>query len=249
MLGSVRGAPGVTTTAVLLARCLDSGVVAEADVNGSVLALRYGLGRQPGLTTLAADRSDSPDTWRRHAQEIDETAVLIGPDRPELAAALWSRAGTQLARSLAVADADVVVDAGRLGADSPLGPVLAAASVLAVLVRPEAEDLTALAHRLGRLRAASGKVGVVLVGNGTYLPGHIGEQLDVEILAVLPGDVHRALRDTQRLGRRGSVAAHELGLAVRALARSLVAETGPVPDGAQPDSTSMPTAAVTEVRT
>ena len=53
-LASVRGAPGVTTTSLLLASTFEDAPVVEADLDGGVLAVRYGLGREPGLTTLAA---------------------------------------------------------------------------------------------------------------------------------------------------------------------------------------------------
>ena len=62
-LASVRGAPGVTTTAVLLASTFTDGLVVEADLDGGVLAVRYGLGREPGLTTFAAGGPDVDEGW------------------------------------------------------------------------------------------------------------------------------------------------------------------------------------------
>ena len=52
-LGSVRGAPGVSTLALLLAGGIEGTPVVEADLAGGVMSARYELGREPGLTTLA----------------------------------------------------------------------------------------------------------------------------------------------------------------------------------------------------
>ena len=74
-LCSARGAPGVTTTALLVASHLDA-VMVEADLSGGVVAIRYGLGREPGLVTLAAANPHEPGGWLDHAQNAGGIPVL-----------------------------------------------------------------------------------------------------------------------------------------------------------------------------
>ena len=190
--GSVRGAPGVTTTATLIAGALpDPAVLVEADLAGSVMAVRYDLGREPGLTTLAASGTLEPDGWREHAQDAGGVPVLVGPDSPANARSLWRRAGSSLGQTLASSDATVVADLGRLDDEVPL---LDRAALLVLLVRPVAEHLVTLSHRLPMLRGQAQRlqVGVVLVGEGSYGPVDVAGPLGVDVLGVLPHDPRAA---------------------------------------------------------
>jgi hypothetical protein len=112
-LTSVRGAPGVTTTSLLLASVLEGAVLVEADLKGGVVAVRYQLGREPGLTTLAAANPHDTDGWRDHAQDAGGVPVLVGPDAPDAAESLWRSAGDRLALIVGRVDPWVMVDAGR----------------------------------------------------------------------------------------------------------------------------------------
>jgi hypothetical protein len=190
--GSVRGAPGVTTTATLIAGALpDPAVLVEADLSGSVMAVRYELGREPGLTTLAASGSLEPDGWREHAQDAGGVPVLVGPDSPANARSLWRRAGSSLGQTLTSSDATVVADLGRLDDEVPL---LDRAALLVLLVRPVAEHLVTLSHRLPMLRGQAQRVqvAVVLVGEGSYRPVDVAGPLGVDVLGVLPHDPRAA---------------------------------------------------------
>lgn len=202
LVSSVRGAPGVTTTCLLLAGCLDGAVLAEADLAGGVLAVRYQLGREPGLTTLAGAGPIEPDGWRDHTQLAGGVTVLVGPDAPNSSESMWQRAGGHLGAVLTGIDAPVVVDAGRLSDRTPL---VGTAALVVVVVRPIAEHLVALAHRLSALRqtALAGGVGVVLVGEGPYRAADVAGPLEVEVLGTLPED-HRAA-EVLRGGGRSSV--------------------------------------------
>ena len=190
--GSVRGAPGVTTTALLVAGGIAGSVLAEADLAGGVLAIRYGLGREPGLTTLAASRTGDTDEWKSHAQSAGGVPVLVGPDAPDSSEALWRGAGVRLATALRQIDAaTVVVDVGRMGAGTPM---LEASDLMIVLVKPIAEHLVTLGHRLPALRraAASARIGVVLVGDGPYRADDVVSSLEVDVLGELPDDPRAA---------------------------------------------------------
>lgn len=214
-LASVRGAPGVTTTALLLASALPDGLVVEADLDGGVLAIRYGLGREPGLTTFAAGGSDDDGGWRAHAQDAGGVPVLVGPDAPGASASLWRAAGERVTHKLVAADGVAVVDAGRLRAPVP---IVAASDLLAVLVNPVADQLVALTHLVPSLRqAVRGPVGIVLVGDGPYRAADIERSVGVSVLGELPHDpdAAEALRTG---GTRSRLARSLLARAVGALA-------------------------------
>ena len=112
-LCSARGAPGVTTTALLVASHLDS-VMVEADLSGGVVAVRYGLGREPGLVTLAAANPHEPGGWLDHAQNAGGIPVLVGPDAAETAESLWRTAGERIMGVLGRSNGTVVIDVGRI---------------------------------------------------------------------------------------------------------------------------------------
>ncbi|MCB1283392.1 MAG: hypothetical protein R2689_05745 [Microthrixaceae bacterium] len=191
-LASVRGAPGVTTISLLIAGCIEGAALVEADLAGGVLAIRYDLGREPGLTTLAASRMGDADEWLSHAQSAGGVPVLVGPDAPDSSEALWRGAGARLATGLCQIDAAaVVVDVGRLGAGTPM---LEVSDLLVVLVEPIAEHLVTLGHRLPTLRraATSARIGVVLVGDGPYRAKDIAASLEVDVLGELPDDSRAA---------------------------------------------------------
>ncbi len=228
-LASVRGAPGVTTTSMLVAGALSgSAVMVEADLAGGVLAARYGLGREPGLTTLAATSSQAPSDWRAHAQDAGGVAVLVGPDSPANSRSLWRRAGDQLARSLNGCDATVVADLGRLTDATPLLDDLA---LLVVLVRPIAEHLVTLSHHLSTLNAGTPRVraAVVLVDDGDYGPSDIAGPLDVDVLATLPHD-SRTAEVFSRGGSATGLGRSRLVRAISGLATTLEAMLAQTPE-------------------
>jgi len=223
-VGSVRGAPGVTTSALLLASALpEPTVLLEADLHGGVLAVRYGLGREPGLTTLAAAGTLTGDGWREHAQEAGGVAVIVGPDSPDRARSVWRSAGQRISRVLGACEASCVVDLGRIEDDVPLTSDMA---MLIVLIRPVAEQLVTLSHRLPALRRHAGHVGVVLVGDGEYRPADVAEAIEVDVLGALPHDP----RATEALAGRGGVSSvnrSQLSRAIVAVAGSIDAALGP----------------------
>jgi len=185
-LASVRGAPGVTTTSLLLASRLGGSVLVEADLSGGVLAVRYGLGREPGLTSLAAAKPTEDRGWLEHAQDAGGVPVLVGPDSPDAAEALWRTAGERIVTVLDRSAGWAVIDAGRAWRRTP---IVDAADVVAVLARPVAEQVVALSHAVATFRSsARGRVSVILVGTGPYRSEEVGEALDCTVLAHLPED-------------------------------------------------------------
>lgn len=213
-LCSARGAPGVTTTALLLAARLEGAALVEADLAGGVVAVRYGLGREPGLVTLAASNPTQPGGWLDHAQDAGGVAVLVGPDSGEAAEALWRSAGERIASVLARSDGWAVVDGGGVWRRPAL---VDSADMVVLVVRPVAEQVVSAAHALGTLRrSARGELAVVMAGDGPYRSGDVADALGCQVLAHLPNDLATAehLRDG---------GASSKGVARSRLARSVVA--------------------------
>lgn len=222
---SVRGAPGVTTTSLLVASGIRDAVVVEADLSGGALAIRYDLGREPGLTTLAATRPGEPSAWRDHAQGAGGVAVLVGPDDPASGAGLWRTAGGRLADIIKRSDAGAaVVDLGRLTSHTPL---LAVADLAVIVVRPTAEHLVTLTHHLASLRehAGSAQICALLVGDGPYRESGVNRALGVSVIGHLPDDRRATTHIEQGRGSAASFARSGLARAASNLsdtvARSL----------------------------
>jgi hypothetical protein len=210
-LSSARGAPGVTATAMSLAAALPA-LLVEADVSGGVLAARYSLGREPGLTTLvAAGRVGSAADWQDHAQSAGGVPVVVGPDSAGVARALWERAGDRVANLLRRLDTVVVADMGRMVAPMPLAGSI---DVGLLVVAPRPEHLLSASQRMSDLEQAARAVGVVVAGDGPYRPGEVAESLGVDLFGVVPHDPRGA--DALE-GRAGSA---------RVLARSRLARAG-----------------------
>ena len=214
-LGSVRGAPGVTTSSLLLASALGDAVVVEADLDGGVLAVRYGLGREPGLTTFAAAGGDDVGQWTAHAQSAGGVPVMVAPDAATTCVSMWRSAGDRITRQLVAADGTAIVDAGRLRTPVPL---VAASDLLLLLVSPLPEHLVALVHQLPAIRAAvSGTVGVALVGDGPYCADDIETSLGVRVFGTLPDD-RNAAEVLRNGGSRTRLARSRLARSATALA-------------------------------
>ena len=228
--GSLKGSPGATTLAVLVAGLWPQKrrvLLIEADPDGGSLAARFGLNPdQPGIVTLAAAM--------RH--EIDEAALwgntqTIPGGLPVL---VCSASGSHAQASLLVlaeqvpqiadqiGDTDVLVDLGRLRSVGTESPFLARLDLQIVAVRPNIEELERL---VTWLRSAPGgpPIGVVLMGRGPYGSADVAAALvgESDGRAALLGQVNHDARGAAalNLGRGGT----------KALRRSLlVRSTRPV---------------------
>lgn len=192
VFATVRSSPGVTTTALGVASCIDDAIAIEADPDGGILAARYGLERDPNLASLAAVARTAltRDVLGEHSQVLPGGArVIVGLASPERAVTLWRSAGQRIASALgSVEDASIVVDAGRLTPTSPLAPLLDVAQLTVLVARPTPEDLHPLAHRLETLRSQARELVLVLVGDKPYGPGEVAERLGIAVLGVIAHD-------------------------------------------------------------
>lgn len=197
---SIRGAPGVSAWSVLLPAAwpTDSGlglVVLEADLDGGVAGARYGVGVEPGASTLVADLrhvGDPSIPLGTAGRVLGDGAWLIpGPETAEGARRLWSadRAATSVASSLS-ADMERVwlCDLGRVTPTSPTAPFLTAAAVTLVFCRDQPADLVQVPSRVAMLQEIAGEVAVVVVGSPAYQRGELSEFFGCRRVWIVPSD-------------------------------------------------------------
>ncbi len=218
---SAKGSPGTTLTALSVAAAWPTSgtrrkLLLEADASGGTLALRYGLGLEPGLVTfaVAAQRHLDPDAVWGHAQELPGgLAVIVGPDNPDRAASVLARSAGKVATWLAgQRDLDVIVDLGRLATEPPGMDLLRAADLTLMVARPTVEQLQPAAHRMRSLPVPSERLGWVLVGESPHTAAEVREAFGYDVAGVIADD------------RRG-VAALEGGAAGGRLRRSALARS------------------------
>ncbi len=231
VVGSVRSS-GATTLALALAGSLERAVLVEADADGGVLALRYGLSREPGLSTLATYRQGSGAALLDHAQALPGgLPAIVAPESPGRATHLLRTAGARLAALLAgVEGLDVVVDAGRLSPSSPVLCLVPPALVTLVVARPTAEELVAAAERVASLGDSAR---LVLAGPGPYTSSQVTAQLGCPVLATIADDV-RAARALAEGGSSRVLARSALLRSARTLAASLFTSTTSVAPASRP---------------
>lgn len=213
-----KGSPGSTTTSVLLAGCLADAVLVDGDLDGGVLAVRYGLSREPGLSTLAADRRDASDGLGDHGQSLGDLTVLVGPDHSGRAVALWERAGGRIMARLQGHPGIVVLDGGRLRPGRPLPVVGDCADAVVVVARSDSEGLVAVSNLPPELDA-----GLVVVDSGPHTPGEVAGAAGRPVVGVLPFErrTARVLNGDAVSWSRRAVARTPLGRAAHTLARSI----------------------------
>ncbi len=223
VVGSVRSS-GATTLALALAGSLEGAVLVEADPDGGVLALRYGLGREPGLLTLAASRQVTGDTILDHAQRLPGgLPVVVAPESPDRATHLLRTAGQRLAGLLARTNGlDVVVDAGRLGPSSPAQCLVETASVTVIVSRPRVEELVGAAERVAAMGPTAG---LVLAGSGSYTARDVEAQLRCPVLGTIADDP-RSARALAEGGSAEALTRSALLRCVRTLATALANAPG-----------------------
>ena len=189
-LASVKGSPGVTTTALALASWWPRPVViVEADPAGGDLAARLGLPEEPGLVGLAASlRRNSPartpdaasiENYLQAApvQTTSEPAkVLTAPAGGRQATAVLSLLSEH--RSLPMpGGADLLVDLGRrvvptdpVDQSTPL-PLMDPSDRIIWISRPQLADLAHLAAEVDHRKRTDPAPLVILNGSGPYPAG------------------------------------------------------------------------------
>jgi hypothetical protein len=199
-VGSLRGSPGATTLALGLGsvweRAGREALVVEADPDGGVVAARLGLGHHPCLTELAVRarggaRADL--VWEAAQARPGGGPVVVSHPSPDQCHATLRSGGARLAEVLwSLPDHDAIVDVGRLRPLSPAMPLVDAADVVLVVMRPRLDDVDTAVQRLPVLVDRPAMVGLVLVGDEPYRRADIEAVLGVPVLAVVPVDARSA---------------------------------------------------------
>jgi len=188
-LSSAKGAPGVSTLAVLLgATWHRRALVVEADPSGGVLATRYGIGVEPGLMSLAtaARRGIAPHQVPEHAQPVsDQLGLICAPVTGSQTASVLVHGGPRLGQLLAgVPDTDVFVDAGRWWPGSAASDFCRAADVWLWVCRPRPDEVFGLMEPITRERAHT-NVGLITVGQEPSPPREVAALLDVLLVGTI----------------------------------------------------------------
>jgi len=161
---SAKGAPGVTTAAMLTASLWPrQALLVDCDPGGGDVGLRLpGVDGRPldlerGLLTLLprARRALEPRELLEHAQRVaGGTQVIVGLAGPEQASAggaLWAT----LAQAFAGLDGyDVVLDVGRVDTKSPLVPLLQSIDIAVCVLAASVSSVINTRARLRALRPA-----------------------------------------------------------------------------------------------
>lgn len=210
-LVSVKGAPGVTTTACLVAAAWPTdrrGILVENDHSGGDLAPRFRLSEKRGWSSYVASsrRLNGIEPIEDHLQRLPGgVEVLAAPpghaaldERPAIEALLASfEAGSATSstspdrstpdRSTSV---DLIVDLGRLlPVASGVETWLERSTVVVIVARRDAASLFHLRERQVSLRRqCRGRFGLVIVGSGSPNREEIERFTTLPVLGELPHD-------------------------------------------------------------
>lgn len=245
-LTSARSSPGVTSLAVGMAYVWQElgyqPLLVEADPAGGVLGLRFDLPSEPSLTTLSADlrRGSDPQRILDNTAEIRGVRSLLSSVDPAQASRVLTRSAGILAAELPSVQRPVVIDAGRLGADSPSLPLLQASHQVLVLCRPRVEEAQAMLFGLRLLRGLDCRCGLVVVGErGPHDPHEIAALAGVPLVAVLPDDATLAAALTGGIYNEKRLKRSLLWRSIAALSRSVL-QTAPAVVAPTPTSAPAP---------
>jgi MinD-like ATPase involved in chromosome partitioning or flagellar assembly len=197
---SAKGSPGVTTTVAALAATWPDDRdlhVVELDPSGGDLVVRFDLGLEPGLVTLAAAgrRDLGPDLFVSHTQVLPSDAggddrpvrrVLPAPVAADQAGAALTALRTGLSRVLRSLEGDVLIDCGRLDPTSPSVDAATEADLLVMVARPIVAEVHHLAARLSSLRPRA--LSLLLIGDRPYSVSEVAGAVGATPLGTLPVD-------------------------------------------------------------
>jgi hypothetical protein len=233
-LVSAGGAPGVTTSAVALALGWPTQVViAECDPSGGDILAGLFVGHLPassGLLPLAVAAGRSSDEaarvlWDQLIDLDDERSrlLLAGLSDPRQAAALAPSWPT-LAAAFASVPGDVLADCGRLDAAPAVEPVLTAASLAVLVLRPTLRQVSKARQRIDILADVLGgrdRLVLLLIGEGAHSAREVAKVLGVPVAAALPEDRKTAGLLSDGTGSRRGLATRPLVRAATAAGRAL----------------------------
>jgi MinD-like ATPase involved in chromosome partitioning or flagellar assembly len=225
-LGAVKGAPGVSTTTLALASAWPASrdvVVAEADPDGGVLAIRWHLQPEPGMVTLATAIRSGRGALPAHTHVIGAgVRALVAPPAAEQVRAALSVAGDALALAFARGDEDVLADCGRLTTTSPAIAICQHADMTLLMLRPRIDEVVVARHRVAALRQVGVDPSLLLVRDGPYQRDEVATAVEAPVIGEIPFDRRAAQALDDHSGRAPSGRSPLLRSA-RHLAEALIA--------------------------
>lgn len=244
-VASAKGAPGVTTTAMIAAGLWSRpSVLVECDPSGGDVAWRMPsptgatLDPQGGLLNLVAAgrKSFHAGLVMSHSQKIvGGLDVVVGVSSPEQANGLrqWEQLATLFAE---VPGVDVVADLGRIGATTPQNALLRTAAAILLVVDTVPSSIVHLRERISRVHQSGGHlappiyVAVVAPPKRERAVREVREALERSTTPV--AGVHHLAQDATGaaffLGQvRGNPARTHLVRSARPLVEELDARTAP----------------------
>jgi hypothetical protein len=199
-LVSAGGSPGVTTAALALALGWPRQVIlAECDPSGGdILAGLFAghLEARGGLLPLAVEAGQNPEAaaaalWSQLIELDDERGRLLlagisDPRQGTGLAPVWP----VLAATFATVPADVIADCGRLDPGGGPQPVLGAASMVALVLRPSLRQVSRAKSRVDMLTqlVGPGRLVLMLIGEGAPSAREVSRTLGVRVACSLPYD-------------------------------------------------------------
>lgn len=229
-VGSVRGAPGVTTLcAAICAASNPPGVCAvDADPAGGSLGWLTGTGHATGLLTLAASAQHGPDgdSLERHLQPWGlHGRVLCAPPHGDQVKRALSTAGELLVTALRSSVRPALIDVGRVDRASAAWGLAAAADELWVVCPTTASVALALPACLGAARREGIEPWLVVVDRGPYTPEEVADYAGAPLLHVVPEDRRAAEALAGRPSAERALRRSRLWRAASALAERLTPAT------------------------
>lgn len=193
-VASGRSAAGGTSVAVGLAMAWSrwklNPLLVEADPAGGVLGLRFGLNSRPSLLSLTTEsrRSFSVEHLEHHSQMVGGAPTLIGVTDPLVASRTVGRAADIIAPELRRLPRPVVIDMGRIDANSSALPFVDGADRVLLVSRATTAEVQAMLFQLRLLRDRGAEPELVIIGPGPNEPGEIADFAGAPLAGVLPLD-------------------------------------------------------------
>jgi hypothetical protein len=231
---SAGGSPGLTTSALALALTWPGQVVvAECDPSGGdVLPGLFAghLSANTGLLPLAMESGASPESmaaglWRQVVDLDGERSRLLLPGLtdPRQATGL-APSWPALASALATLPADVIADCGRLDPYPPCAPVVAAALVAVLVLRPTLRQVSKARQRiemLAEIRGGRQRIVLLMVGRAGHSAKEVSDALGLPVIGSLTDDHKTASVLSDGAGSRRGLAARPLLRSARPVGRML----------------------------
>ncbi|PKV95541.1 hypothetical protein ATK30_6464 [Amycolatopsis echigonensis] len=196
-LCSLKGSPGVTTTALALAArwpAEQTPVVVECDPAGGDLAARFRLPSTPGLVSLAAAARKSMEAsvlWQ-HVQRLPAGLTVVagpvGAEQARAALGILAPRGTSVLRAAGDQPGVVVLaDCGRVDPGSTTLPIIRAADAMVLFAHARDDELSHVASKIRTAATWNPRPGFVLVGDG-YPTTEVEHELHIGVLDRIPHD-------------------------------------------------------------